>query len=60
MPLHCILIHLDIDGPLKSTGYSERSASDRVFHVAEDEQVKEEPTNHLHQLIVPPTLALVH
>ena len=55
---HCK--YLNVDGPAQSSRHPEGLASIGVFNIAKDEKIKEEPTNHLHQLTIPLPLLLVN
>ncbi len=54
------LLYLHIDGPFHASRTSEGTTSDRVFHIAKNEQVKEEPTNNVNELIVACPLLVIH
>ena len=45
-------IYLDVDSPVQTSRHSEGLSSVGVFYVAKNEEVKEEPANHLHKLTI--------
>ena len=52
--------YLNIDGPLHAPREAEGVASDGVLHIAQDEEVKEEPAHSLYQLVVALPLLVIH
>ena len=52
--------YLNVEAPLEGTRDPEGQPSLRVLHIAQQEQVKEEPANGLHQLLVPLPLTVHH
>ena len=52
--------HLHIDSPGQASWDAEGLSSVRILHVAEEQKVKEEPTNHLHQLLMAHLLTLMY
>ncbi len=53
-------MYLNVDGYLEPSWEPEGEASDWVFHIAQDEQVKEEPVDALYELKVVTPLVLTH
>ena len=60
MVSHILPTHLNVDGPLESSRQPERLSRVRVLDVAKDEKIEEEPTNHVHQLMVTLPLILIY
>ena len=52
--------HLYVYGPLHAPRASEGISCDGIFHVAEDEEIKEEPAHRLNQEVVPLPLLIIH
>jgi hypothetical protein len=52
--------HLYVDGPLQATGQAERETTAGILHIPQQKQIKEEPTNHIHQLTVATLLTICH
>ena len=53
-------MYLNVDGYLEPSWEPEGEASDWVLHIAQDEQVKEEPVDALYELKVVTPLVLTH
>ena len=53
-------MYLNVDGPLQASGHPEGFSRVGVLDVAENEEIEEEPANHLHQLVVPLPLLLIN
>ena len=52
--------NLDVHHPVHPTRDREGEASYRVLHVAQEEEVKEEPANDFHQLLVVVVFTLIN
>ena len=53
-------MYLNVDSPLQTSRHPKRLSSVGILNIAEDEEVKEEPPNHLHQLTIPLPLLLIY
>ena len=53
-------IYLNVDGPLHASREPEGVACDWVFHIAQEEEVEEEPAHGLYQLVVAFPLLIIH
>ena len=56
----CTFTHLYIDSPDPPPWDAKGQSRVRILHIAQHQEVKEEPANHLHQLLVTNSFILIH
>lgn len=56
----CNKTHLYINDPAERSGDAEGSPSGWILHIAQEQEIKEEPANDFNQLLVSLSLAITH